>query len=384
LSADRSSILIAAISGRALAASARRAGLIPLVADFFADADTAQIAHAVVKLPGPIRQGFQWNDLSAAVEQLATEAPAPLLGCLCGSGFEDRPALLDRIAANWPLLGNDAATVARTKSAREFFLLLDELHIPSPRTSITRPQSEEGWLMKREGGAGGSHIVKLGERSPADTRSVYFQKLAEGVAISALFIANRREARVLGFSEQWTTPIPSAPHRYGGAARPADLPEVLQEAMIGHVTRVSATLGLKGVCSADFLLDKSSGISQLLEINPRPGATLDIFDCGAEPLLKLHLDAVLEARLPPGPLALEGAMASAIVYAPERVEIANDIEWQDWVADRPKRGESIDKNRPICTVLARAATKAQTKELVAERMQQVLADLRPKNRGKTK
>ena len=33
-------VLIAAISGRALAASARRGGYVPLVADFFGDADT--------------------------------------------------------------------------------------------------------------------------------------------------------------------------------------------------------------------------------------------------------------------------------------------------------------------------------------------------------
>jgi len=44
LPADGASLLVVAVSGRALAASARRAGLVPLVADFFADADTRRIA----------------------------------------------------------------------------------------------------------------------------------------------------------------------------------------------------------------------------------------------------------------------------------------------------------------------------------------------------
>ena len=48
--ADGASLLIVAVSGRALAASARRAGFVPLVADFFADTDTRQIAHCYCKL----------------------------------------------------------------------------------------------------------------------------------------------------------------------------------------------------------------------------------------------------------------------------------------------------------------------------------------------
>ncbi|MET0301922.1 MAG: hypothetical protein ABW010_04740 [Methyloceanibacter sp.] len=43
---DGSSLLIASVSARALAEAARRAGFTPLVADFFADADTQDAAHA--------------------------------------------------------------------------------------------------------------------------------------------------------------------------------------------------------------------------------------------------------------------------------------------------------------------------------------------------
>jgi len=46
LPADGASFLVVAVSGRALAASARRAGFVPLGADFFAVADTRQIAHS--------------------------------------------------------------------------------------------------------------------------------------------------------------------------------------------------------------------------------------------------------------------------------------------------------------------------------------------------
>ncbi len=186
---------------------------------------------------------------------------------------------------------------------------------------------------------------------------------------------------MLGFSEQWTDPTRTSPFRYGGAVRPASISVKLQDEMTASVLKVCAAFKLKGLGSADFIVDEDTGTALLLEINPRPGATLDIFDAEIQQLLKLHLDAILDGRLPSQPLALEGAMASALVFAPERLRIPEHIEWPDWVADRPKPRESIDKNRPICTVLARAETKAQANGLVAERMNQILAGLRPKNRG---
>ena len=374
----RPSILIVAISGRSLAAAARRAGFVPLVLDFFADADTEQIAHACGKFTGPIGSGIKLNPLLEGLAGLATEAPSPLLGCVAGSGFEDRPELLDKIAEHWPLLSNDAETIARIKSV-EFFCTLDRLQIPHPRTQ-TEPPAGEGWLTKRRGAAGGSHIARY-VPGASTSASVYFQEWVKGVAVSALFVSNGRDTGVLGFSEQWTDPSPASPFRYGGAARPASISLKLQEDMTASVLKASAAFKLKGLGSADFIVDEKRGTALLLEINPRPGATLDIFDEETQPLLKLHLDAMLNGTLPARPLALEGAMASAIVYAPERLRIPEDVDWPDWVADRPKARESIDKNRPICTVLARAETKTQARGLVAERMNQILAGLRPKNRG---
>ncbi len=159
------------------------------------------------------------------------------------------------------------------------------------------------------------------------------------------------------------------------------LSEKLQDEITASVLKASTAFKLKGLGSADFIVDDDTGTALLLEINPRPGATLDIFDEEIQPLLKLHLDAVLDGKLPASPLVLEGAMASAIVYAPERLIITEDMAWPDWVADRPRACESIDKNRPICTVLARAETKARAKRLVTERQNTILAETGPKTGG---
>ena len=363
------SVLIAAISGRQLAASAWRAGLTPLVADFFADVDTQELAHTCHELPGKIGRGMTWRHLSPALDALAEAAPSPVLGLVYGSGFEDRPELLTLIAKRWPVLGNDAATVKRIKAPESFFAAFGRLGIKHPLTTIDPPSPGAGWLAKRIGGAGGNHIVS--SRLNNLRRKVYYQERVEGRPVSALFVANGNEARVLGFSEQWTAPSTGRLWRYGGAVRPASLPAALARTMTSAVTRVAHAFKMKGLGSADFMVNGDDAL--LLEINPRPGATLDIFDSVRSPLLKLHLDAVMEGKLPRQSLKFSDAKASAIVYARSGIAVPPRMRWPDWVTDRPKSSEWIDKNRPICSVWARASTKGRAKRLVEERILRVLS-----------
>src|ERR1700730_16650769 len=106
--ASNGTVLIAAASGRALAASARRAGYLPLVVDFFGDQDTLAAAGAHVRVDPGNGRGMDADALLAACETLVT-ARDPC-GAVYGTGFEDRPDLLARIAQRWPLVGNNPPT----------------------------------------------------------------------------------------------------------------------------------------------------------------------------------------------------------------------------------------------------------------------------------
>ena len=68
---------IAAISARSLAQSARRAGFTPLVADFFADTDTQEAAHACRKLAAASSAACDGEALRRALDALAERAPSP-------------------------------------------------------------------------------------------------------------------------------------------------------------------------------------------------------------------------------------------------------------------------------------------------------------------
>ncbi len=321
--------------------------------------------------------------MEPALDALAAKAPSPVLGLVYGSGFEDRAEVLAKCGARWTLLGNDPSVVAKVKAPESFFGELGRLGIAHPATVSTRPAAPEGWLVKRRGGAGGSHVALAGRPTSAKgSGPVYFQRQVDGRPVSALFIGNGRAARVLGFSEQWAAPSATSKWRYGGALCPADLSPESERLMTEATLRVAAAFQLTGLGSADFLL--GDGEPLLLEINPRPGATLDIFDSEDMPLLGLHLEAVLSGKLPRGPLAVNGARAAAIVYAPEAVQVSPEMSWPDWAADQPKSGEWIDKNRPICTVWARSKTKVEARRLVEERIARILNACAGKQRETTR
>ncbi len=98
-------MLIAAQSGRALAAAARRAGYAPLVADLFEDDDTRALAARTARLPGSVGRAPGRAALLRTLGQLS--AGSRPIG-IAGTGFETRPDLLDAVSERYPLLGNGA------------------------------------------------------------------------------------------------------------------------------------------------------------------------------------------------------------------------------------------------------------------------------------
>ena len=365
-------VLIAAISGRALAASARRGGYVPLVADFFGDEDTRGLAERHVRLDTSIARGMVADELFAALETLAS-ARRPV-GTVCGTGFEDRPELLARVGERWGLLGNSAETVARVKDPLAFAAVCSECQIPHPQTSLRPPADPRRWLAKRRGGAGGTHITSVGDSK--DSGGVdYFQRRVDGTPVSALILADGRRGMVLGFSAQWSAPSPSHPFRYGGAVRPAVLAPQVAAAMTDTVERLIAAVPLMGLNSADFLLDGDA--FWLLEINPRPGATLDIFEPAHTSLFALHVDAI-RGSLPERVPALSGAAASATVYAPDDIAQMPAVDWPDWAADRQNAGTSVSAGEPVCTVFAQAHEPAAARALAEQRTTAILAKIAPR------
>jgi uncharacterized protein len=363
--AEDKCILIAAISGRALAQSAHRGGYQPLVADFFGDQDTLQVAKDHVRLPGTLARGIEAPALFKALKTLAARHQP--IGIICGSGFEDRPHLLGHIAERWRLFGNGAAVVAKVKDPATLSAICGEAAIPVPEFCLEKPSPAADWLAKRKGGAGGGHIKPAEE---ATRGGVYYQRNVPGVPISALFLANGASPTVLGFSSQWALPTADKPYRYGGAVQPANLTARIAASLTAAVQRLSAAAALVGLNSADFIVAGEQ--FWLLEVNPRPGATLDIFEPAQDSLVSLHMSACT-GLLPPAPSYCGRARAAAIVYAEHDIAPFPALSWPHWTADRPQPGIAIKAGEPLCTVYACGADATRARAETEQRRRQVLA-----------
>jgi predicted ATP-grasp superfamily ATP-dependent carboligase len=363
-------ILVAAISGRALATAAHRVGERVIVADFFGDLDTRQIADWV-PLPGSLQNGVDADGLCA----LVAEWRRPLDGIVFGAGFEADPALLHEIGRLAPILGNTPATIARVKDEREFARLLERLHLSHPALS-EEPHHDDVWLRKRRGGSGGAHVTPAPGSPPPGRGAHYYQAFAPGRPVSALFVADGVSSHILGLSAQWSSPGDGAPFRYGGCAGPLQVPAETTARIEEACRAIAAATGLVGLNSLDMLLDGEA--LTILEVNPRPGATLDIFDAAEQErsLWRLHLDGVA-GRLPDSSLLLERpyALAASIVYAPAKMRVPGTFLWPDWAADLPAPHTEFAAGAPVCTVFAEAEDIDAARDLTDRRGAKILCGL---------
>jgi len=361
-------VLIAAISGRALAQSAQRGGYQPLVVDFFGDQDTLQVARDHVRLTGNLANGIAENVLCAALEGLADRYQP--MGIVCGSGFEDRPQLLQSVAARWRVFGNSAETVSRVKNPEMLSAICGKLAMPFPEFSLTKPANPAGWLAKRIGGAGGAHITPA---SQPVSRTVYYQRKVPGIPTSILFLADGASSTVVGFSMQWALGTARRPYRYGGAVQPAALAPGMATLLASAIDRLVAATSMVGLNSADFHIDGER--FWLLDVNPRPGATLDIFEPPEGSLFACHI-AACAGSLTAAPHYPAGAKAAAIVYAEDDVSSVPALDWPNWTADRPQPGITIKAGEPLCTVYACDKAAAAAKALADKRRRTILTWMR--------
>ena len=364
----RPTLIVVAHSARALAVSAARAGFAPLAIDMFGDCDTRAASEATIAFDGDFAQGFAESALMPAVESLIRDYDP--IGLVYGSGFEHQPNVTESLSQRIRVIGNDAATVQRAKDPQTLAQLCEAIDVRYPESLAAPPKAFDGWLVKRQGGAGGTH-VRPAKKDECAVDGRYFQRRVEGRAVSALFSADGRDANLIGFSVQWTSPTEGAPFRYGGAAGPVKIGSEAAAIIVRAIGGLTEKLGLRGLNSADFIVSEKD--VHLVDLNPRPGASLDVFDRIDDPLVARHI-AACEGR-DAARAATPVIRAAEVVYAPEEIVARKTADWPDWIADRATPGTRIAAGDPLCTVLAEGADLESARSLVAGRARKAIAFL---------
>jgi uncharacterized protein len=363
------SLIVAGYSARALALSAARSGFAPLAIDMFGDLDTRAVSVATVKVAGGLEIGIDADALFRAVEVFVRDYQP--VGLVYGSAFDHTPATVMSLGEKVRIFGNESETVRRAKDPLELTRVCERLGVACPQVSMTRPENPEGWLAKLCGGAGGAHVhsARPGRSLSGDW---YYQRHISGRPISALFLADGGSAQLVGYSLQWTAPMTGAPFRYGGASGPMPIEPGPAAAMFHAIDSLTRALGLKGLNSADFLV--SDEAAHLIDLNPRPGATLDVFDSAEDPLVARHI-AACEGRSGPRP-DFRNVRAAEIVYASASVVVGDANGWPGWLVDRSPPGTTIPADAPLCTILAEGPNVEAARAAASERVRQATTIIR--------
>jgi predicted ATP-grasp superfamily ATP-dependent carboligase len=370
-------VAIAGLSARLLTESAAQTRLNVAALDLFGDRDTRKRAKVWLHVGG---EGLS-VDRDKLFEALARVARLPRMqGLIAGSGLEPFARELHERADMPRFIGNDMHAIEAVREPTRFFALLDELGVEHPEVSLTRPVDARGWLGKRADGCGGTHIraaseFPSGASDAAATPPVYFQRLAAGRSVSALFVAAGGKAVIIGFAEQLTVSHGALPFIHTGSLGPIDLPPPVTSRIDEIVQAIVAKTGLVGMNSIDFLLD-GNDMTSVLEINARPSSTAALYEIASPAmwphgLLACHIDACLKGRLPQALNAAPGAAPQR--YAAQRVafsahsftvtqRFSDTLFAAPWCRDIPQPGVRIAAGEPVCTLIATAAAPARLRD----------------------
>ena len=319
---------------------------------------------------------------------LATVANSPPLPWIYTGALENRPALIEQLAALRPLWGNPANVLSAVRNPFRLFETLQAARLPAlaVREHDSPPPAEGRWLLKPLAGAAGRGI-QIWQPGALPVEQIgepcYFQERHTGKPISALFLATRNGAVLIGVSEQLIgLPALSAElFAYCGSIGPIPLADSTRRQIAQTGDAVASTFGLRGLFGIDLLLDQGTGAAWPTEVNPRYTASVEIYEwVSGLPLLKWHILAcqayesdpasrrlVEEFQSELGTARLERPTRQAakiIIYAPfplrapDLTEVARlhgfgsqSIE----TADRPGPGIPVAAKSPVCTLIAKEA-----------------------------
>ena len=272
-------IAVAALSARTLAEAAAREGIGAVALDLFGDRDTRSAALQWLPIGRPDALRVDAHALLDALQTLAGRGQVQ--GWVAGAGFDGRSDLLGQGAACLPLLGTAAAEVRRLREPASFFGFLRANGIGHPPVRHDAGVDTAGWLVKDAGGCGGWHIWRAADAAGGAASPLrYWQREVGGTAMSATFIANGRDAVLLGHNEQIVRAVGARPFVFCGVCGPVPVAAAVARQVSAAARALAAAFGLRGLGSLDYMLDGEHVF--VLEVNARPPASVSASRCAVQ------------------------------------------------------------------------------------------------------
>ncbi len=271
-------VLIVGASARAAAFSAVRAGLKPRCVDCFADRDLVALC--------PVDHVAVDEGVTGLERAARTLAPQPFFYT---GPVENHPAVVERLGRVHQLCGNGPDTLRSVRDPLRVMQALIRRGLPCPevRTSAEGLPRDGSWLIKPLASGGGRFIRFLDRHPFLLSEPVYFQKWIDGPSFSAIYLAGRGRAELLGVTRQLIG-APGSAFAYHGSIGPWPLSERLRAALFELGRTLAWSFDLVGLFGVDYVLrdDKPWPV----EVNPRYTASVEVLELAlGRSLLEAHL-----------------------------------------------------------------------------------------------
>jgi uncharacterized protein len=352
-------VLVLGVSTRAMVESAVRGGYEVVAVDFFGDRDQARLAESYA-LQRDLGLPATAEGLLAATRHIDADA------VVYGANLENHPEVVDGLTPRVRVLGNAAEVV---RDARDWALLRRVCREAGIAHPVTLLRGEEGrarrgrWLKKRLR-SGGGHGIAPWDGTALDEAHL-LQAEVEGCAASVAFVADGKEGRIFGLTEQLLglSALGGSGYAWCGNVLPLEVPgadAASVRAQLEHmVSRLTRRFGLVGVNGLDVVIGRDpEGVARpyLIEVNPRFSGSMELAEgASGVSVFALHVEGSA-GRMPREPAvdaAPGGCLGKGIVYA-RRPIVAPDTEaWLTrGVRDVPWPGQRVAPGHPVCTVVA--------------------------------
>jgi predicted ATP-grasp superfamily ATP-dependent carboligase len=357
-------ILLFGISVRAMAESAVHSGYPVVALDAFGDQDLRILTESY-SLQHDFHATYGPKALYEASRSLAFDAVAYT------SNLENHADILVQFADSHRIIGNSPQVVQSVRHWPTLITKLTQAGFSVPETIFAgdsrKIDHHRQWLIKPVL-SGGGHGIAFASRDKHCVSGFMLQEYINGKPCSASFVSNGYESVLLGITEQLIglNQFGSRGFRYCGNVLP--LPELDKPAgggkILEQVNNLAAFLtqeyGLIGVNGMDFIL-KGDRV-YFTEVNPRYSASMELIERAYKlPIFHLHVQAILEGRLPV--LEFETLLKNkkffgkAILFAERNAKAPDTRSWPaEGIRDIPASGEKLSKGGPICTILTCSPT----------------------------
>ena len=258
-----------------------------------------------------------------------------------------------------------------------------------PFTSLCKTDFKDHaiFLIKEIAGMGGGHVVFESDINDKllSGSEYYYQEYIKGIVYSAVFLANGKEAKLIGINQHLKpSQISSKPFLYEGAIT-TNLQKDKKEEIDSIINKLTKITKLFGLCGLDFIIDESNNI-YVIDVNPRPPSTFELHE-NEYSLFAAHIDC-FQGKLPRNvSYNCNKIHGHAIYYA--KKDLFRAPNFPNWVKDIPRMKlknndlqiqDMISAGNPVCSVYAEANTLDEVKNLLFHRLQEIELSIKSTNK----